>query len=266
MQQITSTTPTICGLMRVPLPRLSTSSVLQSVLDEASRVVGTQPVEKFFAYAPDAIGEMLFRDYAGEFESVLRVAPVHVLLSSVFPSVTPVCFASMFTGAMPKEHGIRIYEKPVLSCDTIFDAFVRAGKKVAIVSTQDSSISRIFLNRPISYFTEKYDQEVNTRLLQLLQGDGFDFMLAYNQEYDDAMHRTTPRSEEALRAMMNHLRNFELLANAFLKRYEHYNRAIVFCPDHGAHIRPETGRGSHGRSLPEDMEVRSFWGIYSGVS
>jgi hypothetical protein len=32
----------------------------------------------------------------------------------------------------------------VLACDTVFDALVRAGKKVAIVAVRDSSIDLIF--------------------------------------------------------------------------------------------------------------------------
>jgi len=71
---------------------------------------------------------------------------------SVMPSVTPVCFASMYTGAMPNVHGIQAYEKPVLSTDTVFDAFIRADLKPAIVSTANDSISCIFLERDMDYF------------------------------------------------------------------------------------------------------------------
>ena len=39
-------------------------------------------------------------------------------------------------------------------------------------------------------------------------------------------------------------------------------RLVVFSPDHGVHLDEETGKGGHGLDIPEDMEVRSFWGIY----
>jgi len=262
MQRITSITPTLCALMEVELPELSTDEVIPAVVETKRSIIGDPPVEKCFIYAPDAIGEAIYRDYSTEFEAVTRLAPMQVVLNSVMPTVTPVCFASMFTGAPPEAHGISKYEKPVLGCDTLFDALLREGKRVAIVAVRESSISLIFRNRAMSYFIEEYDGQVNDRLLQLFQDGGHDLVLAYNQEYDDTMHRTTPRSPEALRAMRNHLESFEHLAEAFLNLYEGSNRLVVFSPDHGAHTNPETGRGAHGLDIPEDMEVRSFWGLY----
>lgn len=58
------------------------------------------------------------------------------------PSVTPVCFASMYSGVMPEIHGIMRYEKPVLKIKTVFDALAAAGKRCAIVSTEGDSISK----------------------------------------------------------------------------------------------------------------------------
>ena len=49
-------------------------------------------------------------------------------------------------GLTPDEHGIKKYVKPVLTVDTIFDHFLRAGKKCAIVSTTGDSISEIAKN------------------------------------------------------------------------------------------------------------------------
>lgn len=262
MQLITSITPTISDLMGFPSPKLSTNEVIQSIINSAKSTLGDKKVEKCFVYAPDALGEALFRDFSTEYAPVIRLAPVNVLLRSVLPPKTPVCFASMFTGAVPEAHGIRKYEKPVLSCDTIFDALVRAGKKVAIVAVKDCSISIIFKNRAIEYFVEEYDSQVNDRLLKLFKNEDYDFILAYNQEYDDSLHKTVPRSEESLKAMRNHINSFEHLAQDFLKQYEQFTRLILFSPDHGAHIDSSTGKGDHGLDIPEDMEVRSFWGIY----
>jgi hypothetical protein len=51
------------------------------------------------------------------------------------------------TGAQPQVHGIQKKEKPVLTCDTIFDALIRSGKKIAIVAVKGSSIDLIFRKR-----------------------------------------------------------------------------------------------------------------------
>jgi predicted AlkP superfamily phosphohydrolase/phosphomutase len=71
------------------------------------------------------------------FREVVSFAPIEISLQSVTPPKTPVCFASLFTGAAPDQHGIRKYEKPVLKCDTLFDALIRAGKRGAIVAVRD---------------------------------------------------------------------------------------------------------------------------------
>ncbi len=262
MQLITSITPTLCLLMGLDPPGLSTDDVISEVVEAKRRIIGEPPVEKCFIYAPDAIGDATCRDYSADFETIARLAPLQIVLSSVMPTVTPVCFTSMFTGAMPDAHGIRRYEKPIIGCDTLFDALLRVVKKVAVVAVKESSIGLIFRNRSMSYFIEDYDEQVNERVLQLFRNDSYDFVLAYNQEYDDALHRTTHRSPEALRAMRNHLKSFEQLAKSFLNLYEDSTRLVLFSPDHGAHVDPETGRGSHGLDIPEDMEVRSFWGLY----
>ena len=264
MYGIDSVAPTICSLIGVQPPRGSTAEPIAELLEEGRRVLGGEPVEKALLYAPDAIGEWLYQMYRDEFKGVLGAAPIEVPVLSMTPSSTPVCYGSMFTGLQPEGHGIMKYEKPVLECDTLFDALPRAGKRVAIVAVKDSSIDLIFRRRPIDYYTEEYDPEVEERVLRLLREDDYDLILAYNQGYDDAMHGSTPTSSEAIEAFRGHLRTFERLAHSFDERYGDRNRLIAFLPDHGTHVDPDTGRGSHGTDSPEDMEVRHFWGVYQG--
>jgi hypothetical protein len=42
------------------------------------------------------------------------------------------------------------------------------------------------------------------------------------------------------------------------------NRAIVFAPDHGAHIDPESGKATHGNNIPQDMHIQHYFGIKGG--
>ncbi len=258
---ITSITPTICRLMNVELPAQSSSDVLDAVISAAQKELSGQRVERFLVYAPDAIGLYLYRDYRDLFASVLRWAPVEVALCSMVPAKTPVCFASMFTGAMPIVHGITRPTRPVLSCDTLFDALTRAGKKVAIVAVEDSSIDLIFRHRSLDYFSENYDEAVTNRTSELIESKSHDFILAYHQEYDDVMHKTTPRSPEALDALKRHIRSFSIIAEATEEYWRQYRRAVLFAPDHGTHIDVTTGKGTHGEEIPEDLEVAHFFGF-----
>ncbi len=256
--------PTVCGLMDVQPPRGSTAEPIAELLKYMEEGLGGEPVEKALLYAPDAIGEWLYQMHRDEFRGVIKAAPIEVQVHSMTPSYTPVCYGSMFTGLKPEGHGITRYEKPVLECDTLFDALTRAGKKVAIVAVKDSSIDLIFRGRPIDYYSEEYDPEVEERVLGLLKEDVYDLVLAYHQGYDDAMHGSTPTSPESLEAFRGHLRTFERLAEAFDESCGDSNRLLAFLPDHGTHVDPVSGKGSHGTDSPEDMEVRHFWGVYRG--
>ena len=94
--------------MGVPAPSLSRGAPLEEVTETARRKLDREKVDRCLVYAPDAIGENLYLDYRDSFEKVRRFAPIEVSLRSVSPSITPVCFASMFTGAPPGEHGIPV--------------------------------------------------------------------------------------------------------------------------------------------------------------
>jgi hypothetical protein len=264
MSNIASVTPTICSLMGMPPPKNSGEKPIDTVLAASEKSLGGGHVEKMLVYAPDALGEWIYRENKRLYSGVKKLAPIEVEMRSVVPSKTPVCYASMFTGAPPKVHGITQYEKPVLTCDTLFDALTRAKKKAAIVAVKGSSIDLIFRNRKMDYYTEEYDPQVEARVLDILDAKDYDFILAYHQEYDDLMHESTPHDAEALKAFRRHLKSFETLATAFNERYISRNRAVVFTPDHGTHIDPANGKGTHGLDIPEDMEVRHFWGINRG--
>lgn len=248
--------------MGIEFPDRSSSEVLASVVQAGQQKLGKGGVERLLVYAPDAVGFSLYRDRPDLFEPALKWAPVEVKLRSVIPTKTPVCFASMFTGAPPQTHGITKYEKPVLSCDTLFDSLTRAGRRVAIVAVKGSSIDMIFRGRPLDYFSEIYDDAVTDRVLKLIQADRHEFILAYHQEYDDALHKTTPSSPEAMDALTSHIKSFDTLARATKLHWKQHDRAVMFAPDHGAHVDPATGRGTHGDDIPEDMELIHFFGFY----
>jgi hypothetical protein len=272
-------------------------------------------VDRVLVYAPDAIGRV-FLDGRPELKKRLVAASdVQVELRSMIPPKTPVCYASMFTGALPEVHGIRKYERPVLTCDTLFDALARrdtqghdrnrgdctglrraarsrggeatrrglspsddfgscpecardsdrvpnrTGRRVAIVAVKDCSMDIIFRNRPIDYFTEGDDQQVTGRALELVRDDKHDFIVAYNQEYDDTLHRTRHDGPEALAAARRHVETFERLSQATEEHWAGYSRALLFAPDHGAHFDATKGMGDHGDDIPEDMDVLHFWRV-----
>jgi hypothetical protein len=256
---IASVTGTVCQLFRIDAAGIAPP--LSPVIDRANEL-GLDRCERVLLYAPDAVGLQVCEAFPEVLQAVAREAPTVVRLRSAVPPVTPVCFATMFTGTPPSSHGIRTYEKPVLRCETLFDRLASGGKSVAIVAVRDSSIDRIFRGRAVDYFSEAYDPEVTERTLQLLEEDRHDFVLAYHQEYDDTLHRTTPRSAEAVEALKHHVHAFVRLARAAGELWAPYHRVLGFVPDHGAHVDPHTGKGTHGLDIPEDMDVQHFYGVF----
>jgi hypothetical protein len=199
-------------------------------------------------------------DYPDWFAAVRDRAPQAFELRSMLPPKTPVCFASMFTGAPPREHGIEGPVRPVLTCDTIFDALVRADRRAAIVTVTGSSMDRIFRNRAMDYLCEPDDAAVTRRTIELLAAGRHHLICAYHQEYDDTLHRETHRSPNALAAARHHIESFAVLSDAASRAWQDRSHAVMFCPDHGAHDGPE-GRGTHGEDIPLDMLLTHFIGL-----
>ena len=184
---------------------------------------------------------------------------LEVPLQSVVPAKTPVCYASMFTGLPPAGHGITQYQKPVLACRTIFDVLPAYGQRAAIVAVKESSIDRIFRGRRADYFSEPDDQAVAARALALINAGEHDFLLVYQQAYDDHLHAADPWDAPAEQAIAGHLAAFRELAGAFDEKWAGLPHAVLFAPDHGAHVDPATGKGTHGDAVPADMDVAHFW-------
>ncbi len=263
---IQSVTPTLCEILNIAPPAITTAPAHQPILAAAKQVFKARPVKKCLVFAPDALGLHLHQTHANLFDRVRGEAPFEICVQSVMPSVTPVCFASMFTGAEPAAHGITKYEKPVLSCETIFDALLKANKRVAIVAVADCSIDRIFRNRALDYYSENHDRDVIARTITLLQQDQHDFILAYVQEYDDLLHETSPFAEQAIEGLVHHVTDFVTVNQAAKQFWSGYDHVIAFTPDHGAHFDEQIGQGNHGEDIPADMQVVHFYGFHAKLA
>lgn len=251
---IRSVTPTLCRILDIEPPKVCTAPPLEPVL-----ALEPAKVERILVYGADAIGRVFLDNHPDLKRRLVAATDVQVELRAMIPPKTPVCFASMFTGALPEVHGIRKYERPVLTCDTLFDALARAGKRAAIVAVKDCSMSIIFRNRAIDYYTEVDDAAVLERTLHLLKDDRHDFIVSYNQEYDDVLHRTSHDGPEALAAAGRHVETFVRLCQATEERWAGYDRALALVSDHGAHFDAAKGKGDHCEDIPEDMDVLHFW-------
>jgi len=167
----------------------------EALVNYANEKLGGEKADRIFMYNPDAVAQWIVEKYPDFITMVTSRCELSLPMRSPMPSVTPVCFGTMYTGAQPEVHGIQKYEKPVIKIDTLFDALVRGGKKVAIVAgSPRCSLANIFLEREaVDYYIMANVEEVNAKAAELIIEDKHDFILAYNGNFDATRHRTAPR-------------------------------------------------------------------------
>lgn len=233
---------------------------IEAVLAQADAAFGDEGCDRIFMYNPDAIAMWIYEKYRGYFARLEERAALRLPMLSVFPPVTPVCFASMYSGLMPEAHGIIKYEKPVLSVETVFDALVRGGKRPAIVSTEGDSISRIFLERKIDYYIYPDKEQCNRKALELIGEDQHDLIVLYNGDYDYYMHRFTPEGKRSLRALKENIATYNTVFDEVKRCWKKHNSIVAFSPDHGCH-RSHLILGNHGKDAPCDMNIMHFYGF-----
>ena len=220
------------------------------------KVFNGKKVDRIVMYNPDAIAQWIYEKYPFFFVDVKKRTDVEIPLATVMPSVTPVCFGTMYTGAQPAVHGIRKYEKPIITIDTLFDALIRAGKKPVLITCGDSSLGRIFLGRDMDYyhFEDGTIAEVNAKAAELILRDEHDFIIIYNGNYDAIMHKYGPESIEALGELRANCHFFSVLAELIQNNWKHHNTLVGFAMDHGCH-EIDGNCGSHGLDMPEDINI-----------
>ncbi len=255
---ITSVAPAV--LTAAGIKHEKTEKENKILLDLKNKKIGNEDTDRVIIYNPDAVAFWIFGKYTNLFSEAFLCSDIAVPMLSVMPSVTPVCFASMYTGVMPEVHGIRKYTKPVLKQNTIFDEYIKAGKKCAIVSTEGDSISRIFLEREMDYFIYETEEEVNKKAFELIKEDKYDLIVIYNGDYDGNMHKVSPEGKEALDALKRNIATYSEIVKSVKENWKSHNVLYGFCPDHGCH-EIDGGCGAHGLDMEEDMNVIHFYGV-----
>ena len=250
---------TICGALAYALGIEAPSEAAPANADLVSYIDSIfcgEKADRVVMYNPDAIAQWVYEKYPQLLKGVKNRAEIEIPLCSVMPSVTPVCFGTMYTGAQPAVHGIRRYEKPVIGIDSIFDAAIRAGKKCAIVSYGNASLSNIYLERDMDYFLFPKGgvDAVNAKAAELIMKDEHDLIVIYNGNYDSVMHKKGPEGLEALCELRSNDHAYCELCELIERHMSHRNVLLGFAMDHGCH-EIDGENGSHGLDMEEDLNI-----------
>lgn len=225
------------------------------------RCLAGQKADRVFIYNTDAIGQWLVEKYPDLSAEMRERMELELPMVTVDPPMTPCCFGTMYTGAAPKVHGIEVYEKKLITIDTLFDALARAGKKVALLSLTDYSMSIIFAGRDIDYYIYDTWSEINAKAVELILKDEYDFILTYNANYDDVLHKKGPENPETIAQMGFNFRTFCMYDELIKNHWKHHNVLIGTGMDHGCHA-AENGKGTHGENSPWDRNIVHHYKIY----
>lgn len=255
--RITQTCRTVTELMGFDAPEAA-DCANPMVINAANKFFGGEKVERALLYNPDAIGLWLYIKYTEMFTDTVSRSSMALPVKCVMPSVTPVCFASMYTGIVPEKHGIMKYVKPVLTVETLFDSAIAAGKKPIIISTEGDSISKIFLERNMDYIICDTPDECNMHAERIMREDKHDIVVVYNGNYDGTMHRWGPEHEESLAALTHNVNAYAHLRDVAEEAWTGHRRICAFLPDHGCH-EIDGGCGGHGLDMAEDMNIIHFY-------
>lgn len=257
-------TPTVCDLCGVPYPADCGGTAIAAVVDQGDKLMdGIGKTEKVLLFCADAMGEHQKKNFPEIFARIEKVSSFGFLSTAVMPSVTPVCYGTIFSGAAPCVHGIEKYEKVLLKADTLFDAFARAGKNVAICAYNDCSIDVIFRKKKVDYYSFRSDEAAFACAMDLMERSNYDLIVCYMTNYDHTMHLTGPFSGEAEAEAVKAADRYNAFVLQADKCWEKYNRAVVFVPDHGGHLVNENN-GAHGTDTAEDMLVNHYYRIKPG--
>ncbi len=218
--------------------------------------------DRIVMYNPDAIAQWIYEKYPEYLADVKSRTAVEIYLGTVMPSVTPVCFGTMYTGAQPSVHGIQKYEKPVIAIESIFDSLIAAGKKPAIVSYGNASLSRIFLEKNMDYYIMKDIAGTNAKAMELILRDEHDFIVIYNGNFDSVMHKNGPENPRTLSELRANGHAFSVISELIKSNWKHHNTLLGFAMDHGCH-EIDGPCGSHGLDMPEDLNIVHMYKAYA---
>lgn len=243
----------LCEIMGIDAPKHAAMADTR-LTDYANKAFNGQKADRVLMFNPDAVAQWIFEKYPFLVSDVEKIAELKLPYATVMPSVTPVCFGTMYTGAQPQVHGIMKYEKPVIKIETIFDALIKAGKKPVILAETGFSMAKIFLERDMDYFIYDTIEEINAKAAEIIMEDKYDFIAIYNGNYDHNMHEFGPESLEALSSLRLNSQNYAFLTTLVSRFWKKHNTLTAFAMDHGCH-EIDGGAGSHGLYMEEDINI-----------
>lgn len=245
--------PSICNILDIAVPKNAETTILPEMVEDLDEI------KRLVVVVEDAFGVSTWEkawDYSPFFNSLAAFHYAHI--RSVMPSITPVNFATMLTGASPEAHKIKVRTEK-LELETVFDSLRLEGKTSGTAARRLSSLGILispFADKPGVASSNTDDEVRNIACTQL--NNHLDLVWVQLLDIDDAGHKHGPYSFESMKAVSRADSNLRLIAET---AYEE-DYGVICLADHGQHsITKKTGvvEGTHGTDSFEDTTVPLIW-------
>lgn len=252
---MTDIAPTASAILGLPAPAQATGAAIREMVDDLS------DRGKMAILAPDGMGDFAWRQWR---EHMPYLASLHgdrsILLRSIMPSITPVNFACMVTGADLSVHGVNA-KTETFKCETLFDVIRREGGKSAGIGLEGYTGSDL-LGRHADIWGnagDGSDDDVMQKVIEIVDRDAPRFLIAQLGRVDDAFHKHGPSSS----LVVPMLRETDARLRKLVDHLKPLGHAVIILSDHGQHDLPDATqgqkKGGHGTDCPEDCLVPCTW-------
>jgi predicted AlkP superfamily pyrophosphatase or phosphodiesterase len=249
--------PTAAQVLGLPRPREAQGEALEQVVGDL------RGLQRLAIVILDGLGMATWRAAHDRTPVLNRLAGGHLVeLRSVRPPVTPVCLATIGTGAAPETHGVREREDP-FQAETVFEVVREAGRTSGVAGGAACSATRVLgrwsdVTRRLGGKDGDRDDLILAASLRIVAEDRPDLFFTQFVALDSASHKHGPFTPQAAEAAERLDARFgRLLAGLREGGY-----GILALADHGQHPidPPRSGkRGWHDGSVEEDMVVPLVW-------
>lgn len=240
---------TIATILDLPVPAQADPEPLEPI------VADLRPAQKLAHLGPDALGHYPLSLWRSEMPFLSAALEARsVLLRAVMPSITPVNFATMISGADRPVHGVGAFSDDI-QCETLFDV-VRADGDVSAGIGQPGWTGSELLGRHADIWGKAADNDdalVEALVLQIARERAPRYLIAQIGNTDKIFHRHGPTSPEVIPGVREMDARLERMCAELLG----LGYKIIINADHGQHDTP-TG-GSHGSDSDEDCLVECTW-------
>jgi len=251
---MTSVAPTVSAILNVPAPAQASGPAIPEIASDLANC------ERVAVLATDALGASAFARWREEmpFLNSLYVRR-SLLIRSVMPTITPVNFATMVSGAVPSVHGVKAREDD-FQCETLFDVLrAHGGRSAGIGRTGYTGAELLARYADIEGRGAKEDKDVavETLTLGIAREKVPTFLIAQLGITDDIFHQFGPSSLEVVPT----LRETDDRVGRMVKALSETGYGIILLADHGQHDvqKEDKAGGTHGTDSDEDSLVPCTW-------